>query len=234
MCLLGALVYAPSAQASIAHSESRTRSNIDEDWRFALGHATDKDADWNFATGYFSYLAKTGYGDGPANPLFDDRGWRELSLPHDWVPALGFAEDASYSHGFKTVGPGYPEHSVGWYRKTFDIPESDLGKRIRVEFNGIYRDAAVFVNGFFVGQEPSGYVSQSYDISEYLNYGGENVVVVRADASMEEGWYYEGAGIYRHAYLLKTNPLHVANTAPSSGRISTTAAALRSRSRRRS
>lgn len=193
-----------------ARAESRSRERINDGWRFALGHATDRDADWGHAKGYFSYLAKTGFGDGPAHPRFDHRGWREVTLPHDWAVEAPFDPNASYSHGFKAVGPGFPASSVGWYRRSFDIPESDLGRRIRVEFDGIYRDAAVFVNGFFVGQEPSGFLPQSYDVSEYLNYGGENVVVVRADASMEEGWYYEGAGIYRHAYLLKTNPVHVA------------------------
>ncbi|MDQ8201839.1 beta-galactosidase GalA [Pelagicoccus sp. SDUM812003] len=188
----------------------RVRMQIDDGWRFALGHATDRDQDFGHAKGYFSYLAKTGYGDGPADPAFDDRAWRTLDLPHDWAVEMGFDASASYSHGFKTVGPGFPESSVGWYRREIDISQDDLGKRIRIEFGGIYRNAAVFVNGFFVGQEPSGFVSQSYDISEYLNYGGKNVVAVRADASMEEGWYYEGAGIYRHAYLLKTDPLHVA------------------------
>ncbi len=195
---------------TFSHAAERTRVRIDDGWRFALGHATDKEKDFGHALGYFSYLAKTGYGDGAASANFDDRAWREISLPHDWAVEAGFDEKASYSHGFKAIGPGFPESSVGWYRRELDIAESDLGKRIRIEFDGIYRDAAIFVNGFFVGQEPSGFVAQSYDISEYLNYGGKNVVAVRADAYMEEGWYYEGAGIYRHAYLLKTEPVHVA------------------------
>lgn len=201
------ILFACLLSPSLGHA--RERLSIDDGWRFALGHATDKDADFGFAKGYFSYLAKTGFGDGPADPSFEDRAWRELDLPHDWAPEMGFSENASYSHGFKKVGPGFPENSVGWYRKSLYIPEEDFGKRIYLEFNGVYRDAAVFVNGFFVGQETSGFTSPSYDITEYLTYGDENVVAVRADASMEEGWYYEGAGIYRHAYLLKTDPLHV-------------------------
>ena len=195
--------------ATTAHAQ-RERISLDQDWAFALGHATDKDLDFGHAKGYFSYLAKTGFGDGPAHPSFDDRGWRRLDLPHDWAAEAGFSPDASYSHGFKAIGPGFPASSVGWYRRSFHIPESDLGRRIRIEFDGVFRDAAVFVNGFFVGQEPSGFISASYDITEYLNFGGENTIAVRADASMEEGWYYEGAGIYRHVYLLKTDPLHVA------------------------
>ncbi|MBC2606149.1 beta-galactosidase GalA [Pelagicoccus albus] len=208
--LLAALFAATAAFSSSSQASERTRDQINDGWKFALGHATDKQKDFGHGLGYFSYLAKTGFGDGAASPSFDDRAWREISIPHDWAVEAEFSPDASYSHGFKAIGPGFPESSVGWYRRELDISEDDLGKRIRIEFDGIYRDAAVFVNGFFVGQEPSGFVSQSYDITEYLNYGGKNVVAVRADAYMEEGWYYEGAGIYRHAYLLKTAPVHVA------------------------
>lgn len=99
---------------------------------------------------------------------------------------------------------------MGWYRKTFTIPAEDEGRRIALQFDGIFRDARVWVNGFYLGSEPSGYAAQVYYISEYLNYGGENVVAVRADATLEEGWFYEGAGIYRHVWLDKTDNLHVA------------------------
>lgn len=208
LCFLSAII--SLAVISFTHASDRSRIQINDGWRFALGHATDKEKDFGHGLGYFSYLAKTGFGDGAASANFDDRAWREVSLPHDWAVEAGFDPKASYSHGFKAIGPGFPESSVGWYRREIEISEADLGKRIRIEFDGIYRDAAIFVNGFFLGQEPSGFVSQSYDISEYLNYGGRNVIAVRADAYMEEGWYYEGAGIYRHAYLLKTAPVHVA------------------------
>ncbi len=123
---------------------------------------------------------------------------------------LPFSKDASHSHGYKTVGYKYPETSVGWYRKEFTLPADDLGKHVALRFDGIFRDARIWVNGFYLGNEPSGYASQVYDISEYLNYGGDNVVAVRADASLEEGWFYEGAGIYRHVWLEKSDPLHVA------------------------
>jgi beta-galactosidase len=195
---------------TVQRSESgRERILLDEGWRFALGHATDPSLDFGHATGYFSYLAKAGFGDGPANPSFEDHGWRLLDLPHDWAVEAPFDERASKSHGFKAVGPKFPERSVGWYRRKFSIPEGDLGKSIRVEFDGIFRAARVFVNGFFLGEEPSGYASVGYDLTDYLNYGGDNVLSVRVDASMEEGWFYEGAGIYRHVRLLKTAPLHV-------------------------
>ena len=123
---------------------------------------------------------------------------------------LPFEGRASHSHGYKTVGHKYPQTSVGWYRKTFTIPAEDYGKHIWLQFDGIFRDARIWVNGFYLGHEPSGYATQTYDISEYLNYGGENLVCVRADATLEEGWFYEGAGIYRHVWLNKAAKVNVA------------------------
>ena len=120
------------------------------------------------------------------------------------------SSNGSHSHGYKAIGRKFPETSVGWYRKSFFVPESDLGRRISIEFDGIFRDSVVWINGHYLGREPSGYASFSYDLTDYLNYGGNNVIAVRVDATMEEGWFYEGAGIYRHVWLVKTNPLHVA------------------------
>ena len=188
----------------------RERIKLNDTWRFALGHATDASLDYYHGTGYFSYLAKTGYGDGPADKNFDDHPWRIINIPHDWCVELPFAANGSHSHGYKSIGRNYPENSVGWYRKHFTIPEDDLGKRISLEFDGVYRNSSVWVNGFYLGTQQSGYNSFAYDITEYLNYGGENIVAVRVDVTMEEGWYYEGAGIVRSVWLLKTSPLHVA------------------------
>ena len=182
---------------------------IDKDWRFSLGHLYDTQKDFNHATSYFSYLTKTGYGDGPAAQGFDDRAWRKLDLPHDWAVEQSFSEKGSFSHGFKTAGKGFPEKSIGWYRKKITIPETDKGRIISIKFDGVFRNSKVFFNGYYLGTEESGYNGFEYDVTSYVNYGGENTIVVRADASMEEGWFYEGAGIYRHVYLQKTNPIHV-------------------------
>jgi beta-galactosidase len=190
--------------------EIREHLLMDFGWRFALGHATDYAKDFTTGTGYFTYFAKTGYGDGAAAAQFKDSTWREVDLPHDWAVELPFSGDASHSHGYKTIGYKYPETSVGWYRKKFTVPASDFGRKISIQFDGVHRNATVWVNGFYVGNEPSGYATSVYDITDYLNYGGENTVAVRVDASIEEGWYYEGAGIYRHVWLNKTDRLHVA------------------------
>ena len=183
---------------------------IDKDWRFSFGHLYDTDKDFGHATGYFSYLTKTGFGDGPAAKDFDGRAWRKLDLPHDWAVEQSFSENGSFSHGFKTAGKGFPEKNIGWYRKKINIPDADKGKIISLKFDGVFRNSKVFFNGYYLGTEESGYNGFEYDVTAYVNYGGENMIVVRADASMEEGWFYEGAGIYRHVYLLKTNPIHVA------------------------
>jgi beta-galactosidase len=189
---------------------ARERLLMDANWRFAFGHPSDPSKDFEYGTGYFSYFAKAGYGDGPAALKFDDAAWRRLDLPHDWAIEAPFAATASSSHGFKAVGRGFPDRTIGWYRRRFFIPSSDLGRRIRVEFDGVFRDSIVWVNGFYLGRHASGYTGFSYDLTDYLNYGADNVVTVRADASVEEGWFYEGAGIYRHVWLSKTAPLHVA------------------------
>lgn len=193
----------------LAAGAPRERLLMDFNWRFAFGHATDVKKDFDHATGQFSYWAKTGFASGAAAPEFKDSGWRKLDLPHDWAVALPFSERGSGSHGFKAIGRNFPETSVGWYRKSFKIPASDLGKRISIEFDGVFRDSIVWINGHFLGREASGYSSFAYNLTEFLNYGGENVIVVRVDASLEEGWFYEGAGIYRHVWLVKTAPLHV-------------------------
>lgn len=191
-------------------SDSRERLLLDTGWKFALGHSCDKDLDFGNGKGYFSYYAKTGYGDGAAAEKFDDRAWRTVNLPHDWAIELPFNQDGTRSHGYKAMGDHFPENNIGWYRKSFFIPQGDKGKRINIEFEGIRRDAKIWINGFYIGEEHSAYSTYQYDLSAYLNYGGNNVIAVRADASLDEGWFYEGAGIYRHVWLNKTAPLHIA------------------------
>jgi beta-galactosidase len=203
---------ATASQASSPPSsfEAREHISLDAGWRFAFGHPRDPAKDFGHATGYFSYLAKAGYADGPASSDFDDRGWRELDLPHDWAVELPFDKRGGHSHGYRALGRDFPDTSLGWYRRKVFIPNSDLGRRISLEFEGVFRDSQVFVNGFYMGREASGYAGFRYDLSDVLNYGADNLIAVRVDATLEEGWFYEGAGIYRHVYLNKTSPLHVA------------------------
>ena len=201
------LTLGAKAQASV-----RETIRLDEGWKFAFGHAGDPKKDFGCGTEYFNYLTKANsiHNEGPYSLKFNDAGWQEVSVPHDWVATLPYAAVASHSHGYKTVGYKYPETSVGWYRKTISIPASDLGKHIALRFDGIFRNARVWFNGFYMGTEPSGYATQVYDVTEYVNYGGDNLICVRADATLEEGWFYEGAGIYRDAWLLKSAAVSVA------------------------
>ena len=132
---------------------ARERLLMDSGWRFAFGHPTDAKKDFSTGTGYFSYFAKAGYGDGAAAASFDDRAWRTVDLPHDWAVEVPFDGRGSHSHGYKAIGRNFPDTSVGWYRKSFFIPASDLGRRISVEFDGVFRDSIVWVNGFYLGRE---------------------------------------------------------------------------------
>ena len=190
----------------------RETIRLDEGWKFAFGNASDPAKDFGCGTEYFNYLTKANsiHNEGPYSAKFDDSKWEEVRIPHDWVTTLPYEQKASHSHGYKTVGYKYPETSVGWYRKSIHIEKEDLGKQISLQFDGIFRNARVWFNGFYLGTEPSGYATQVYDVTEYVNYGGDNLICVRADATLEEGWFYEGAGIYRDAWLIKTGKVSVA------------------------
>ena len=200
------------AIASMNAQNVRETIKLDDGWKFAFGNAADPKKDFGCGTEYFNYLTKANsiHNEGPYAANFNDSTWQEVKVPHDWVTILPYADVASHSHGYKTVGYKYPETSVGWYRKTINIPASDLGKHIALQFDGIFRNARVWFNGFYMGTEPSGYATQVYDVTEYVNYGGDNLICVRADATLEEGWFYEGAGIYRDAWLMKSAAVGVA------------------------
>jgi beta-galactosidase len=213
--------------AQVAPNTLRERLLLDYGWRFALGNANDPDKDFGFGKlrreGTF---AKAGHVDGPASPRFDDSAWRQIDLPHDWAIELPFINnDILVEHGGKPLGREYPETSIGWYRRQFILPEGDMGRRICVEFDGIFRNATVFFNGHYITENMSGYAPLSLDLTDFANFGsatvppnsrpgtdppGRNVLVVRVDASLDEGWFYEGAGIYRHAWLTKTAPVYIA------------------------
>jgi beta-galactosidase len=174
----------------------RERLLLDANWKFHLGN------DWGIAQN----LAKAGSGSGPAGVWFSDASWRTVNLPHDWAVELPFDKNADGAHGFKALGHEFPSNSVAWYRRAFELPKADAGKRLWLEFDGVFRDCDVFVNGWFIGHHESGYGGFRYDITDVADCGGKNVVTVKVNASQFEGWFYEGAGIYRHVWLVKTAP----------------------------
>ena len=208
--IVASLIYISSgAQASL----SRKKINFDDGWRFHLGNANNPAKDFNYKIA--NIFSKTGKADSTAiENKFNDSEWRKLNLPHDWAVELPFVNNRSFdvmSHGYKPVGGLYPETSVGWYRKHFKISRVDSGQRFQIQFDGVFRDANIWLNGIFVGNNQSGYVGFAYDLTDYINYDKDNVIVVRADASQYEGWFYEGAGIYRHVWLNQYNNLHIEN-----------------------
>jgi beta-galactosidase len=189
----------------------RERLLLDFGWRFHLGHAQDPARDFGFgAQAGESTFAKADDVSPVSEFEFDDSAWKAVDLPHDWAVELPFTNGPHLAeHGSKPLGRDYPETSIGWYRRVFDLPESARGKCIAVEFDGVARNAMVLFNGHYLGVNFSGYAPFRFDLTDFAKYGGKNVLVVRADASLGEGWFYEGAGIYRHAWLTIMNPLRV-------------------------
>ena len=192
----------------------RERLLADFGWHFHLGHADDpvKDFGYGRGSGIFSKSGSLMGGRGnPTAPTFDETSWTPVDLPHDWAVDLPFVSDGGVNgHGAKPLGRAYPETSIGWYRRTFDIPATDLGRRIAFDFDGVFRDCIVILNNHYIGRNLSGYTPFRFDVTDFLNYGGKNTLVVRVDATEGEGWFYEGAGIYRHVWLEKTSPIHIA------------------------
>ena len=156
----------------------------------------DFDSGWKFS------LAQSGT---PTPIDFDDSSWRDIELPHDWAIEGDFSQDNPSGTGGGALPGG-----LGWYRKTFNVPASDSGKRISVEFDGAYMQTEVFINGQSLGMRPYGYISFGYDLTPYIRFGQENVIAVKVDNSDQpNSRWYSGCGIYRDVRLVKTACQHV-------------------------
>ncbi len=139
-------------------------------------------------------------------PAFADADWRELNLPHDW----SIEGDFSASNP-ATPGGGALPGGIGWYRKTFTVSNQHKGKQVYIDFDGIYWNSSVWINGHFLGNRPNGYISFRYDLTSYIQFGGENVIAVKVDNSRQpNSRWYSGSGIYRKVQLHFLNPVHVA------------------------
>ncbi len=197
---VAALAFPISASQGPAVHE---HSLFDDGWKFTLGNASDPKLDLGFGLG--QPFAKAG------TASFSGAVWRNVTLPHDWMVEMPFVESSNgnvIAHGSKPIGRAYPDTSVGWYQKRFKLTPGDERRRITLTFDGVHRDCYVFVNGHTVKRNESGYIGFSVDITDVVNWTGDNTVTVRADASHYEGWFYEGAGIYRHVWLDKSDPVH--------------------------
>jgi beta-galactosidase len=153
----------------------------------------------------FDFGWKVSKGDTPGaqDPDFSDSGWRSRDLPHDW------SIEGPYSE--KEPAQGSLPTGVAWYRKRFRVPDFYRDRTVVLEFDGIYQNSEVWINGNYLGKRPYGYIPFSYDVSAHLNSGGDNVVAVKVDNSQQPNCrWYSGSGIYRHTWLLATNRLHVA------------------------
>ncbi len=199
------------SRESPAPGAGRERLLLDFGWRFHLGNANDPVKDFGFGSGRVGSFQKTGNFLPAGSLAFDDSEWRSIDLPHDWAIELPFEKDAALaSKGYYPLGKTYPATSVGWYRRVFELAAEDAGKRITIEFDGSYRETMVVFNGFYIGRHSGGYDPFIFDVTDFATPGGRNVLLVRVDATSSDGWFYEGAGIYRHTWLLKTHPVHVA------------------------
>lgn len=137
--------------------------------------------------------AKAGNAPGAAAKNYDDTSWRTVDLPHDWAIEGRVTPDANLSQGYYRRG-------IGWYRRHFRLSPEDKGKHIEVQFEGIATYATVWVNGTVLHRNWCGYTSMYIDITPYATYGDDlNTIAIRMDADSQEGWWYEGAGIYRRA-----------------------------------
>ncbi len=135
---------------------------------------------------------------------FDDSGWKSLTLPHDWSIELAFN---SSSPGGSNAG--YLDGGVGWYRKSFTVDQAANGKRILIDFDGVYMNSEVWINGTSLGTRPYGYSSFEYDLTPYVTFGGNNVIAVRANNNQPNSRFYSGSGIYRNVWLVTLDPVHV-------------------------
>lgn len=194
----------PSRNTSMGTGGKALRETFDMNsgWRFLQEDVEER----NFESIHRSYFSgpewiKAG-NNGLAKVGYNDQAWQVVDLPHDFLQENAFSAAAEVSHGSMETG-------VAWYRKMFELPAADNGRCIQLEFDGIFRDSSIWVNGHFIRDHLSGYTSVCCDISAVLNYGGLNTVAVRCDARLPELWSYEGGGIYRDVRLVKSDPVRV-------------------------
>ena len=169
--------------ATIVSAGAREARPLDAGWAFHLGDVPGAEA-----------------------PGFDSRSWRRVDLPHDWS-----IEAAVDVHAPSSGAGGFFPTGIGWYRRAFVAPAAAAGRHVEIEFEGVYMNAEVWLNGVRLGSHPYGYTPFRFDLTPHLKLGAENVLAVRVDNSQQvNSRWYSGSGIYRHVWLDLTAPLHVA------------------------
>ena len=155
----------------------------------------------NFNFGWKFYKGDISNGQ---DPNLDDRNWRALDLPHDWSIEGTFSKDYASSTAYLPAG-------IGWYRKSFKLPATEKNRKVFINFDGIYNNSEVWINGTWLGKRPNGYISFQYDLTPYLNPGKENLIAVKVDhTKYGDSRWYTGSGIYRDVKLFFESPLHIA------------------------
>ncbi|WP_348525034.1 sugar-binding domain-containing protein [Parabacteroides sp. PM6-13] len=171
-----------SSPVCFSNDNVRTKENFDFGWKFHLGDIKE--------------AASTNY---------NDAQWEEVQLPHDW--SIGLVTDSTMHRGGSM---GFFPGGIGWYRKTFEVPEAYKGQKISILFDGVYHQSDVYINGKHLGFYPYGYIGFEYDLTPYLKYGKENTIAVRVDHSnCPTSRWYSGSGIYRHVWLNVAQPIHI-------------------------
>ena len=161
------------------YSGTERSENFNDNWKFQMGDAS-----------------------GAETPTYDDSSWEQVNLPHDYSIEQDFSKSMEAESGYLPGG-------IGWYRKNFKLDESAQGKQIRIDFGGVYMDSTVYINGHKLGTHPYGYTPFSYDITDYVKFGEENVISVRVNHQTPSSRWYSGSGIYRSVDLTITDPVHV-------------------------
>ena len=143
-------------------------------------------------------------------PAFDDSTWRMIDLPHDWsIEDLPGTQSPFNPDAVSQMAGGYTTGGTAWYRKTFYVPQEQEGKRIHIQFDGIYMNADIWLNGDHIGNHPYGYTSFWYDITDKVKYGKDNVIAVEVKNEGLNSRWYSGSGIYRHVWLKILNPVYI-------------------------
>ncbi|MFL5740246.1 MAG: glycoside hydrolase family 2 TIM barrel-domain containing protein [Flavisolibacter sp.] len=156
------------------------------------------------------WLFFRGGAQGAESINFRDGGWRKLNLPHDWsIEDLPGKNTPFDSTAISQVSGGFTTGGTGWYRKHFVVPAEQKNKKSLLQFDGVYMNAEIWLNGIPLGQHPYGYTSFWYDISKNLKYGEENILSVKVRNEGENSRWYSGSGIYRHVWMITTDPVHV-------------------------
>lgn len=173
---------------ALSQTEFNRINLLNSDWRFFRGGAQSAE-----------------------NPAFDDSDWRNLDLPHDWsIEDLPGTQSPFTPDAIGQVSTGFTIGGTGWYRKTFNISESLKGKRFVIQFDGVYMNAEVWLNGRSLGKHPYGYTTFWFDMTRHMKFGEENILAVKVMNEGENSRWYSGSGIYRHVWLKVLNPVHIA------------------------